>query len=83
MTDPSKKTPATNPPAHLPAQVATEIREAVRRETRGLTCSVGVAPNQLLAKARGGRGRACLGSAAEPVPCPGGVRAGFARCTRQ
>ncbi|KIY92783.1 DNA polymerase kappa subunit [Monoraphidium neglectum] len=31
-------------------QVAAELRARVRDETRGLTCSVGVAPNQLLAK---------------------------------
>jgi nucleotidyltransferase/DNA polymerase involved in DNA repair len=33
-----------------PEQVAAEIRECVRTETRGLTCSVGAAPNQTLAK---------------------------------
>lgn len=33
-------------------QVATELRAAVAQETGGLTCSVGVAPNQMLAKVR-------------------------------
>jgi hypothetical protein len=52
-------TPAPRPLARSPSpatpptpKVAAELREAVKRETRGLTCSVGAAPNQLLAKAR-------------------------------
>lgn len=32
------------------SKVAEELRESVHKETDGLTCSTGVAPNRLLAK---------------------------------